>query len=617
MNGFSVIMPTYNQAAYIKRAILSLYNQSFTRWELIIINDGCTDTTEEVIASFLNDKEKITYVRNDQNEGLGKALNQGLALARYDYIAYLPSDDFYFKEHLQSLYDKFGSDERIVLVYSGVHLSYNSSISKSELVESEDIVPEYALQLVQTAHKKTTDTWLERSEWSTDNLFSMYWWKLAGQGIFSPTGQITCNWTTHPFQRHRLLNEKYCGSINKYRQYYTVKHPLKMKVSDTKYVDEEELYAQFRKPQQQNPEGLKILLVGELAYNPERMYALEEYGCKLYGLWMSWPSFSFCTVGPIPFGHIEDIPYENSQEAIRKLNPDIIYGLLNTGSIGLAHEVMVNNPDIPFVWHFKEGPHFAESQGCWKQLIDLYTHADGKIFIHDIVRQWYRQFIPEVGLSFILDGDLPKKECFKDNFSPLLSEQDGCVHTVTTGRIIGLSPDDIGVLAKQDIHFHLYLEGYHESWASFVKPVMRLAPKHFHLHDRVPQDDWVKEFSQYDAGWLHRFQSKNNGDIFRMGWDDLNLPARISTLAAAGLPMIQQDNSGHLVAMQHVANEYDMGVCFKEMNDLADRLKNRERMAVLRENARKSRMQFTFDCHVPRLMQFFKEVINNKKQANK
>lgn len=549
MNGFSVIMPTYNHAAYIRRAILSLYNQSFTHWELIIINDGCTDATEQVIASFVDEKERVTYIKNDENQGLGKALNQGLAVARYDYIAYLPSDDFYFKEHLQSLYDKLCSDERIVLVYSGVHLNYNSSISKSELILAEGVVPEYSLQLVQAAHKKTTDIWLERSEWSTDNLFSMYWWKLAEQGIFAPTGQVTCNWTTHPFQRHRLLNEKYDGSVNKYRQYYRVKQPLKIRVSDTKYIDEERLYSQFQNIRQPESDGLKILLVGELAYNAERVCALEEHGCRLYGLWMRQPNFSFCMVGPIPFGHIEDIPYENRQEAIRKIKPDVIYAQLNAGCIPLAHEVMVNNPDIPFIWHFKEGPHYAEKLGYWNQLIDLYTRADGKIFIHEYVKQWFGQFIPDIGLSLILDGDLPKKEWLKDDYSPLLSEQDGEVHTVTTGRIIGLSPSNIGVLAGQHIHFHLYLESYHEAWTSFLKPTLRLASGYFHLHHHVPQENWVKEFSQYDAGWLHRISSCNKGDIYRVSWDDLNLPARISTLAAAGIPMIQQDNTGHLVAM--------------------------------------------------------------------
>ena len=94
---FSVLMPTYNQCAFIRRAILSLMKQTYEEWELIIINDGCTDETEEYIADYLQDA-RVTYIKNEENTGLGHALNQGLDAAKYDYIAYLPSDDYYFDE---------------------------------------------------------------------------------------------------------------------------------------------------------------------------------------------------------------------------------------------------------------------------------------------------------------------------------------------------------------------------------------------------------------------------------------------------------------------------------------------------------------------------------------
>lgn len=94
---FSVLMPTYNQCAFIRRAILSLMKQTYEEWELIIINDGCTDETEEYIADYLQDA-RVTYIKNEENTDLGHALNQGLDAAKYDYIAYLPSDDYYFDE---------------------------------------------------------------------------------------------------------------------------------------------------------------------------------------------------------------------------------------------------------------------------------------------------------------------------------------------------------------------------------------------------------------------------------------------------------------------------------------------------------------------------------------
>ena len=99
MEGFSIIMPTYNQAHFIRRAILSVLEQTYKCWELIIIDDGCTDSTERYIQDFLGNSQ-IRYLRNEVNQGIGYSINRGLEVAKYDLIAYLPSDDYYYKDHL-------------------------------------------------------------------------------------------------------------------------------------------------------------------------------------------------------------------------------------------------------------------------------------------------------------------------------------------------------------------------------------------------------------------------------------------------------------------------------------------------------------------------------------
>lgn len=136
-----------------------------------------------------------------------------------------------------------------------------------------------------------------------------------------------------------------------------------------------------------------------------------------------------------------------------------------------------------------------------------------------------------------------------------------------------------------------------------------MAPSHLHLHANIDQEDWVREFSQYDAGWLHFFKSENGGEIRRANWDDLNYPARISTLACAGLPVLQGDNTGHIVATQTLARELGIGVFFKTMEELAVQLKDRERMAEVRGNMLRHRSLFTFDSHVDDLVRFFRRVI--------
>ena len=70
-------MPTYNQCTFIRCATNSLVNQTYTFWELIIINDGCTDETENLIMDFLKDK-RVKYIKNKDNIGLGHSLNQEL-----------------------------------------------------------------------------------------------------------------------------------------------------------------------------------------------------------------------------------------------------------------------------------------------------------------------------------------------------------------------------------------------------------------------------------------------------------------------------------------------------------------------------------------------------------
>lgn len=84
-NGFSVIMPTYNQCSFIRRAIYSLMEQTEELWELIIVNDGSTDETETYIEDYLKDK-RIRYIKNIENEGIGRSINKGLEVARYNCI---------------------------------------------------------------------------------------------------------------------------------------------------------------------------------------------------------------------------------------------------------------------------------------------------------------------------------------------------------------------------------------------------------------------------------------------------------------------------------------------------------------------------------------------------
>ncbi|GCB35520.1 glycosyltransferase [Bacteroides faecalis] len=613
---FTVIMPTYNQCMYIRRAINSLFAQTYANWELIIVNDGCTDLTEDFIQDYLQD-ERVSYIKYTPNQGLGYALNQALDKAKNNYIAYLPSDDYYYEEHLQIIKERFKQSEDQILLYTNASSQIIDSYQYNKNHTIAGLFAGLGLQLVQVAHKKTVDRWIERSQWVTKDLFQMFWHKLTGYGSFLHIDQETCSWTIHLTQRHKQIDDKHNGGLNIYRSYYQVKEPLKMRVSAINFVNEEEIYQSFRAIYPVKEDALKILIVGELAYNPERIYALEQAGHKLYGLWIPKPNANFFTVGPLPFGHITDISREYWEEEIRQIKPDIIYGLLNYQAIEWTYLVAQKFPEIPLVWHFKEGPMVAQRYGTWDKLLSLYHLADGNIYLNPEIKEWYEQFVSPRGLSFVMDGDLPKADYFTDDFSPRLSETDGEIHTVAPGRLVGVGFKDLAILASRKVHVHLYVENYLEHKKGFIEGAFNATPDHFHLHTRCSPKEWVKEFSQYDAGWLHCFDSTNHGSLRKASWDDLNMPARMNTLAATGLPMIQKDNSKHIVAMQSHVKKRDIGIFFKSYEDLADQLYDNERLKQLQQNVLMSRMDFAFDTYVVPLIQFFREVIHYKKQSIK
>lgn len=95
----SVIMPAYNGEKYIKTAVDSILNQSFTDFELIIINDASTDATEDILLSYGD--ERIVYLKNGKNLGVAGTLNRGLSVACGEYVARMDADDISEPERLE------------------------------------------------------------------------------------------------------------------------------------------------------------------------------------------------------------------------------------------------------------------------------------------------------------------------------------------------------------------------------------------------------------------------------------------------------------------------------------------------------------------------------------
>ena len=203
---------------------------------------------------------------------------------------------------------------------------------------------------------------------------------------------------------------------------------------------------------------------------------------------------------------------------------------------------------------------------------------------------------------------MPKREWFERPATALLSASDGEIHTVVPGRPIGLHPHTVAELAGQGIHLHFYGDFTQAQWRQWIEKTRRWRPPSA-LACQCRPGHWVAEFSRYDAGWLHAFASQQRGEMRRANWDDLNYPARMATLAAAGVPMIQQANERAIVATQTLAKQLGTGIFFDSIEELGGKLRDQGCLHDVRMQVWRQRHHFTFDHHVPDLVAFFRKVI--------
>lgn len=97
----SIITPAYNSEKYIAETILSVQAQSYSNWEMLIVDDGSTDKTAEIVASFQEKDSRIKYFCNTTNRGSAISRNLALQKAKGKWIAFLDSDDLWHPEKLE------------------------------------------------------------------------------------------------------------------------------------------------------------------------------------------------------------------------------------------------------------------------------------------------------------------------------------------------------------------------------------------------------------------------------------------------------------------------------------------------------------------------------------
>ena len=108
----SVIVPVYNVECYLEKCLMSLINQSFDDYEVIVVNDGSTDNSGTIARKIASDNKKIRYIEK-KNGGLSDARNVGILNSKGEYLVFVDSDDYVDSDYLEIMFSPFLRDDEI------------------------------------------------------------------------------------------------------------------------------------------------------------------------------------------------------------------------------------------------------------------------------------------------------------------------------------------------------------------------------------------------------------------------------------------------------------------------------------------------------------------------
>ena len=293
MPAISVIMPVYNTAAYLHESIGSILNQTFTDFEFIIINDGSSDHSEEIILSYKD--PRIVYLKNEVNKGYVFSLNRALKIATGKYIARLDSDDVSLPERLKIQFNFMESHPQVIVC--GCAFESIGAIEKDLAFKKDFLLSLLTSQFQHSSvffrHDYFKQHGLEYDEDSSYYEDYKIWaeiFVLNGyrSDCFYNLPDKLIQYRVHPYQvSSRFKVEQYMGSMRVRRKFFTdFLHYFKI---NFEFSDEvlhqkdiiaiEKIFRQFNHHQ-----GLREYF---------SLKALEEFkGLALYWLYISYPKTS-------------------------------------------------------------------------------------------------------------------------------------------------------------------------------------------------------------------------------------------------------------------------------------------------------------------------------------
>jgi glycosyltransferase involved in cell wall biosynthesis len=202
----SVVMSVYNGARYLAEAIESILGQTFTDFEFIIVNDGSTDCTGDILAEYTDRDQRLILLQNEQNLGLTRSLNKGLARASGQYIARQDADDISLPQRLQRQVAFLDEHPEVVLVSSNYEvIDEEGRQLRIERKSSESLVIAWYLLFVNYVGGHSVvmfrrEQVMNLSGYAEDYRYAQdyqLWLRLANRGDIAILPEILLQWRSH------------------------------------------------------------------------------------------------------------------------------------------------------------------------------------------------------------------------------------------------------------------------------------------------------------------------------------------------------------------------------------------------------------------------------------
>lgn len=215
---FSIIIPTYNRAHLITETIDSVINQTYSDWELILIDDGSTDNTKEVISKFIKQDLRIRYLFQENAER-SVARNNGINHVKGDWICFLDSDDLFASNHLEGVHNFIQINNiKTGLLFTGfIQKNNDTTVSYPNNVETNKMQDYFFRNPVNPTRVCIKSEIAKSHRFREDAIIvedTLYWIEVCLKHKVYPINQNTAIYNVHQDNSVNIKNNAYQQLLN-------------------------------------------------------------------------------------------------------------------------------------------------------------------------------------------------------------------------------------------------------------------------------------------------------------------------------------------------------------------------------------------------------------------